>query len=99
VELKVVFARVQARSCIAWYYVLTCHVARCRVGGLSAHLTARGNVTRRSVLLDFDFDIHTRRKVQAHEHINRLGIGIQNVNQAVVSADFKVLVRILVDET
>lgn len=44
------------------------------------------------LFLDFYLDIHTRRKVQAHEHINRLRVRIKDINQTVMCADFKVLV-------
>ena len=42
--------------------------------------------------LNLNLDIHTRREAEAHEHVNRLGIGLQHIDQAVVRANFKVLV-------
>ncbi len=46
----------------------------------------------KAVFLYFYFNVHTRRKVQSHEHIDGLGIRIQNIDQAVMCADFKMLV-------
>jgi hypothetical protein len=39
------------------------------------------NFTWSNYLLNLYFDIHTRRQVQAHEHIDGFGIGIQNIDQ------------------
>ncbi len=41
--------------------------------------------------LDLDLDINAGGQVESHEHVDRLGIGIQNIDQAVVCADFKML--------
>jgi hypothetical protein len=49
--------------------------------------------------LDFNLDIHTRRKVEPHQHINRLGIWIEYIDQTVVRADFKMLMRVFVNES
>ncbi len=43
-------------------------------------------------ILYFYFNVHTRRKVQAHQHVDGLGVWIQDINQAVMCADFKMLV-------
>jgi hypothetical protein len=50
-------------------------------------------------ILDFNLDINTRRKVQAHQHVNRFRIWLENVNQAIMSADFKVLVRVFINKS
>ena len=42
--------------------------------------------------LDFDLDIDTGRQAEPHQHVDRLGIGFQNIDQPVVGADFKMLV-------
>ncbi len=52
-----------------------------------------------SSLLDLDLDIHAGRKVQTHEHVNGLGVRVEDVDQAVVRAHFKVLVRVFVNES
>src|SRR4029078_964427 len=51
-----------------------------------------------SYRLQLDFDIHARRQVQPGEQVNRLTVRIHHVNQPLVGADFKVLLRVLVDE-
>ena len=53
----------------------------------------------KAFLLDFNFDIHSRREVQPHQHIDRFRIRIEYIDQAVMSADFKVLVRIFIDKS
>lgn len=42
--------------------------------------------------LDFDLDVNARRKVQAHQHIDRLGIRVQHINQSIMGPDLKMLV-------
>ena len=42
--------------------------------------------------LYFYFNIHTRWKVKTHQHINRFGIWIQNIDKAIVGTNLKVLV-------
>jgi len=54
---------------------------------------------RGKAVLDLNFDIHTSRHVQAHQHVDGLGIRIKHVDQPVVGADLKVFVRILIDES
>src|SRR5512140_2437159 len=49
--------------------------------------------------LDFYLNINARRQIEPHEHIDRLGIWIENIDQAVMSPNFKVLVRVFVDES
>lgn len=53
---------------------------------------------KRNFRLDFDLNIHASRQAETHQHVNRLGIGFQNVDQPVMGADFEMLVRILVNE-
>ena len=48
--------------------------------------------------LDFDFDIHARRHVQTHQHVNRLGIRVKNINQAIVRAYLEMLMRIFINK-
>jgi hypothetical protein len=48
--------------------------------------------------LYFYLNIHACRKVQAHQHVNSLGIRVQDIDQAVMSANLKVLVRIFIDK-
>jgi hypothetical protein len=42
--------------------------------------------------LNLYFNVHTRRQVKPHQHVDRLGVGIEDVDQAVVRTDFEVLV-------
>ena len=53
---------------------------------------------RVAIMLNLYFNVHTRWKVQSHEHIDGFGIRVQNIDQAVMCADFKMLVRIFIDE-
>ena len=48
--------------------------------------------------LDFYLDIHSGRQVEPHERVNSLGIRLQHIDQPLVRANLKVLVRILVNE-
>lgn len=47
---------------------------------------------------DLDFDIDAGGQIQTHEHVNGLGIRIQNIDHPVVCADFEMFVGILIDE-
>src|SRR5438128_9159144 len=47
--------------------------------------------------LELDFDVHTRRQVEAHEGIDRLRAGVQDVDGALVRPHLEVLHRLLVD--
>jgi hypothetical protein len=49
-------------------------------------------------LLNFNFDIHARRQVQSHQHINRFGIWVEYVDQPIVCADLEVLMRVFIYE-
>src|SRR5271157_32395 len=49
--------------------------------------------------LYLDFNIHARRQIETHQHINCLGVWIQNINQTIVCPDFIMLVRILIDKS
>jgi len=42
-------------------------------------------------MLNFDLDINACWQVQSHQHINRFGIRINHINQAIVRADLKML--------
>jgi hypothetical protein len=42
--------------------------------------------------LYFYFNVHTSRQIETHQHINRLGVGIDHVYQTVVGTNFKMLV-------
>ena len=44
-----------------------------------------------------DFDVDTARQVEAHQRVDCLVGGIEDVDQAVVRSEFKVLHRLLVD--
>jgi len=48
-------------------------------------------------LLQFDFNIHASRQIQLHQRINRLVSRVDNVHQTLVSTDFKLVARSLVD--
>ena len=48
--------------------------------------------------LDLNFNIHAGRQIQPHQRIDRLRIWIQHVDQPLVRADLKMLVRILVNK-
>src|SRR5690606_19649383 len=48
--------------------------------------------------LYLDLDVHAGRKDDAHEHIDGLGVRLHYIDDAVVRADLKVLVRVLIDE-
>ena len=50
------------------------------------------------VFLYFYFNVHTRRQVEPHQHIDGLRVGVEDINQAIVRADLKVLVGILIDK-
>jgi hypothetical protein len=43
-------------------------------------------------LLNLDLNVHTRGQVQSHQHVNRLGVRIKNIDEAIVGANFEVLV-------
>src|SRR5271157_615285 len=49
--------------------------------------------------LYLDFNIHARRQIETHQHINCLGVWIQNINQTIVCPDFIMLVRVFVYES
>src|SRR5271157_2328472 len=49
--------------------------------------------------LYLDFNIHARRQIETHQHINCLGVWIQNINQTIVCPDFIMLVRVLIDKS
>ena len=49
--------------------------------------------------LNLDFDIDPGGQVQPHEHIDRLRIWIEDIDQAVVRADLEVLVAVLIDKS
>jgi hypothetical protein len=59
---------------------------------LHCHMLGTSKLVPVAILLYFYFNVHTRRKVQSHEHIDGLGVWIQNIDQAVMCADFKMLV-------
>src|ERR1700688_4232750 len=44
----------------------------------------------------FDFHVHARRKIEFHERIHRVRRGLENIDQALVRAHFKLLTRFLV---
>ena len=50
-------------------------------------------------MLNLNLDIYTRWQIEPHQHIDRLRIRIKNIDEAIMCADFKVLVRIFVDES
>src|SRR5579862_425718 len=45
----------------------------------------------------FDFNIHAGRKIELHERVNRIGCGLENVDQALVGTHFELLARFFVD--
>ena len=47
---------------------------------------------------DLDFDIDAGGQIQTHQHVDGLGIRIQNIDHPVVSADLEMFVGVLVDE-
>ena len=51
----------------------------------------------RDYLLKLDLDIHTRRKVQLHQRVDRLVGRIDDVHQALVRADFHLVAGSLID--
>src|SRR5438094_3065891 len=50
----------------------------------------------RSVPESLDFHVHARRQIQLHQRVHRVRRGLQNVNQPLVRAHFKLLARFLV---
>ncbi len=42
--------------------------------------------------LNLYFNVHTRWKVQSHQHIDGLGIWVQDIDQSFMGSDFKMLV-------
>lgn len=48
--------------------------------------------------LDLDLNIHASRQVEPHQHVNRLRIGVENINQTIVRPNLKVLVRVLINK-
>jgi len=45
----------------------------------------------------FNLDVHTCRQIQLHQRIDRLRRRIENVHQAFVRSDLKLLTRLLID--
>src|SRR5919108_775967 len=48
--------------------------------------------------LDFDFNIRARRQIEPHQHIDRLRVRIEDIDQTIVSANLIVLVRVFIYE-
>ena len=48
--------------------------------------------------LELDLDIDTAREIQAHQRINRLGVRIQNIDQALVRTNLQLFPGVTVDE-
>jgi hypothetical protein len=48
--------------------------------------------------LNLNLDIDTRWQIQAHQHIDGLGIRIQNINQTIMRSNLKMFVRVFVNE-
>lgn len=48
--------------------------------------------------LQFDFNVHARRQIQAHERVNRFAARFQHINESFVRANFKLFARIFVNE-
>ena len=48
--------------------------------------------------LNLDLDIHTCRQIETHQHVNRLRIRIDDIDQTIVGTNFEMLMRIFVNE-
>src|SRR5687767_13618700 len=44
-----------------------------------------------------DLDVHTGRKIELHQRIDRLGLGVEDVDQPFMSLHLELLARLLVD--
>ena len=80
------YAHGQCRSCAVYLGV---KFSRPFKRQASVARTERLGMTPDTDQLNLDFDIHTSREIQAHQHVDRFRIRIQNVDQPVVGSNFE----------
>jgi hypothetical protein len=49
--------------------------------------------------LDLDFNVHTGRQIETHQHVNGFRIGVENIYQPIMRTDLEMLVRVFINES
>ena len=52
---------------------------------------------RDKLLGELDFDIHASGQIELHQRVHGGGVGLHDIEQPLISANFKLLTRLLVD--
>src|SRR5450759_3733520 len=60
--------------------------------------TLRARIPLATLVPELDLDVHAAGHVEAHQRVDDLGVGVEDVEDALVGAHLELLARVLVDE-